>query len=227
MFGHSSLFGDYADIIHACGDRLKKVVLNLPDMPDRHGRVFAERLKALNRHLQDSGCVHPIGVEQIEEFSPAENEHYIIGFRGVQLSPLRDRLRCKHGLKFEWLIHPTAAVSPTANIAEGVIVNAGSVIASGVTLGEFSLVNRGATVGHDCRVEAFANIGPGAHLASYVTIGRGAAIGIGATVINDVTIGNGAFVAAGSVVSRDVQADTFVGGVPARVIRNGPATGGR
>ncbi len=53
-----------------------------------------------------------------------------------------------------------------------------------------------------------------------ITIGDGAWLGSGVIVLPGVTIGHGAVVAAGSVVTRDVDADTLVGGVPARFIRN-------
>lgn len=44
-------------------------------------------------------------------------------------------------------------------------------------------------------------------------------IGARATILPGVTIGRGATVAAGAVVIKDVEAETLVGGVPARFIR--------
>jgi maltose O-acetyltransferase len=52
-----------------------------------------------------------------------------------------------------------------------------------------------------------------------VSIGDGVWIGARTTVLPGVTIGSGAIVAAGSVVNRDVEADTMVAGVPARLVR--------
>ena len=40
-----------------------------------------------------------------------------------------------------------------------------------------------------------------------------------ATISKEVTIGDGAIVAAGSVVTSDVPANSFVGRVPAKIIR--------
>jgi maltose O-acetyltransferase len=55
-----------------------------------------------------------------------------------------------------------------------------------------------------------------------VAIADGAVIMTGATILPGVTIGRGAIVGAGAVVSGDVAPCTFVGGVPAQVIRQLP-----
>jgi maltose O-acetyltransferase len=51
-----------------------------------------------------------------------------------------------------------------------------------------------------------------------VHIEHGAVVMTGATILAGVTIGRGAIVGAGAVVTRDVPPNTFVGGVPAKVI---------
>lgn len=53
-----------------------------------------------------------------------------------------------------------------------------------------------------------------------VDIGDGVWIGAGATILPGVRIGDGAIIAAGSVVHSDVAANTVVGGVPARFIKD-------
>lgn len=54
-----------------------------------------------------------------------------------------------------------------------------------------------------------------------VVIGNQVWIGARAIILKGVTIGDGAVIAAGAVVSRDVPAGALVGGVPARVLREG------
>ncbi|MFK7805573.1 MAG: DapH/DapD/GlmU-related protein [Anaerolineae bacterium] len=60
----------------------------------------------------------------------------------------------------------------------------------------------------------------GALTGEAISIENGAWIGAGSIILPGVTIGQGAVIAAGSVVSKDVPANTIVGGVPAKFIRD-------
>lgn len=55
--------------------------------------------------------------------------------------------------------------------------------------------------------------------AKPIHIKEGAWVGASATILPGVTIGENAIVAAGAVVTKDVEANTIVGGVPAKFIR--------
>jgi acetyltransferase-like isoleucine patch superfamily enzyme len=57
-------------------------------------------------------------------------------------------------------------------------------------------------------------------ISKSINIKRKAWIGAAATILPGVTIGVKAVVAAGAVVSKDVPANTVVGGIPARHIKN-------
>jgi sugar O-acyltransferase (sialic acid O-acetyltransferase NeuD family) len=220
MFGHSALFGDYFDIIRLSGGELRKVVVNIIEPGPINSKYFAERLQNANRLLAQLNAGYSIAVEHIDQFTPNAGERYVIGFRGLQLCPLRDRLKSSFGTSIDSLVHPSAVISSSATIGEGAIIAAGCVIASCVELGDYSLVNRGACIGHDARIEEFANIGPGANLASGVRIERAAIVGIAATVLENIVIGTEALVAAGAVVTRNVEPGTVVAGVPARFVKN-------
>lgn len=53
-----------------------------------------------------------------------------------------------------------------------------------------------------------------------IHIKKNAWIGANATILQGVTVGENAIVAAGAVVSKDVPANTVVGGIPAKHIKN-------
>lgn len=52
-----------------------------------------------------------------------------------------------------------------------------------------------------------------------IVVGKNAWIGSNSTILAGVTIGDNAVVAAGAVVTKDVEANTIVGGVPAKFIK--------
>jgi acetyltransferase-like isoleucine patch superfamily enzyme len=56
-------------------------------------------------------------------------------------------------------------------------------------------------------------------IPGHIHIKKNAWVGAGATIMPGVTIGENAVVAAGAVVSKDVQANTVVGGIPAKTIK--------
>lgn len=87
----------------------------------------------------------------------------------------------------------------------------------GITIGEGSLVGPKtviATLNHHMNPKKRANL-----LPDPVRIGKHVWIGANVTILPGVTIGDGAVIAAGAVVNKNVEANTVVGGVPARFIK--------
>ncbi len=87
----------------------------------------------------------------------------------------------------------------------------------GITIGDGSLIGHGvvlATLNHDMDPAKRQQLHP-----APIVIGKGVWIGANAVVTAGVTIGDNAVVAAGAVVTKDVPANTVVGGVPARKIK--------
>ena len=88
----------------------------------------------------------------------------------------------------------------------------------GIEIGDNVLIGQQvvlATLNHDLMPEKRANMSP-----APIKIGNDVWIGAHATILAGVTIGNGAVIAAGAVVTKDVPANTVVGGVPAKIIKN-------
>lgn len=88
----------------------------------------------------------------------------------------------------------------------------------GITIDDGALIGHGvvlATLNHDMDPEKRQQLHP-----APIHIGKRVWIGANATVTSGVTIGDNSVVAAGAVVTKDVPANTVVGGVPARKIRD-------
>ena len=88
----------------------------------------------------------------------------------------------------------------------------------GIYIGDNALIGHNAvlaTLNHSENPAKRGNLIP-----SPIRIGKNVWLGANVTVLPGVTIGDGAIIAAGAVVSRDVAANTIVGGVPARKLRD-------
>ncbi|HIG93952.1 TPA: NTP transferase domain-containing protein [Candidatus Woesearchaeota archaeon] len=130
------------------------------------------------------------------------------------------RERCYHFLKKQHyklinVIHPTAHLSSTTVLGEGVFIGAHVVTTNKVHIGNGVLLNTACTIDHDNVVEDFVNISPGCHTSGRVKIKRGTFLGTGVSILPDITIYEYALVGAGAVVTKDVPPQTTVAGVPA------------
>lgn len=131
------------------------------------------------------------------------------------------RLDCLRQAGDSWappLIHPSAVVSPSAQVGRGSVVFPGAVVNAAARIGDAVIINSGAIVEHDCKIGDGAHISPGAVLAGGVQVGERSWVGAGATVIPGVRIGDGVIVGAGAAVIRDVEGGLKMVGVPARLI---------
>lgn len=108
------------------------------------------------------------------------------------------------------LIHPTAWLESTAQVAPGAQILPLAYVGSEASLGQGAIVNTSAVVSHDCRLGDYANVAPGALLAGGVEVGEAALIGMGVTVHLGVRIGRYARCGNGSVIAGDVPEGALV-----------------
>ena len=210
IFGASNILSDLFDCALAKGVVPVKVVLHLPESAGERDIPLATRVAALR------GLCAPPRVEMLDDFQPGADEVYLLGPTTPTRVNLAAELERRFGLRYHTLIHPTAWVSPLAQLGQGGFVGANSVIGPGACLGEHVFVNRGVTIGHDTHIGSFSRIQPGANLGGLSRIGRGVTVAIGATLLERLVIGNGAFIGAGAVVTEDVADDVLVFGIPAK-----------
>lgn len=80
------------------------------------------------------------------------------------------------------------------------------------------IVNPKARIGKNCTIYPGVAIGGKVENGCPI-IGDNCFIGLGAKVLGGVVIGDNVYIAPNAVVVKDVQANSIVGGIPARVIR--------
>ena len=123
-------------------------------------------------------------------------------------------------VRFPLIIHQTAWLSPSAEIADAVTLLAHSSVGSNVSLGKGSLVNTGASLDHDGELGNFASLGPGARTGGNVKIGSRTMIGLQAGILQGRTVGEDSVVGAQSLVLEDIPSLSVAVGSPSRVIRS-------
>ena len=124
-------------------------------------------------------------------------------------------------------IEPGAVIREQVTIGKNAVIMMGAIINIGAVIGEGTMIDMGAVLGGRATVGNHCHVGAGAVLAGViepasatpVIVEDDVLIGANAVVIEGVRIGHDAVVAAGAVVISDVEPNTVVAGIPARVIK--------
>lgn len=125
----------------------------------------------------------------------------------------------ENGFRLVSAVHPSAQVARGVTIGAGTVVMAGAVVNSDTTIGDNVIVNTRTSVDHDCTIGNGVHLAPGVTLCGTVRVGEGAFVCAGATVIPNLTVGCGVTIGAGAVVIRDAPDDVTLVGAPARVLQ--------
>ena len=122
-------------------------------------------------------------------------------------------------LSFPILIHPTAWVEPSAQMAPGAVIGPFCFVAISSCLGICTFMNVSSQLGHDAKLGDFCSVMPGAAVAGNVRVGSRTLIGAGVKILQGLNIGSQSTVGMGSVVLKDVPSRATAMGYPARVVK--------
>lgn len=191
-----------------------------------HGKVVLECAISSNNlvdiaFLDDSKvgqCVQGYkiigGIKELESFKE-EYDYAIVAIGNNKLRlNLIDKL-INAGYSVPSIIHPSAVVSSSSHIGQGVVILPGAVVNAEAQIQKGAIINTRAIIEHDNIIEEGVHISPGVNLGGTVHVGRYTWICIGATVINNIEIGENCIIAAGAVVTQNVEENLMVAGVPA------------
>ena len=119
------------------------------------------------------------------------------------------------------VIHPSAYISPDAELGEGAVVGPGVFIGSLAKVGKNFYAAKGAAVGHDSVIKDHTRVGANAFVGGHTIIGENVFIGSGAMLKDRIYIGDFSVVALGSAVFSNVEDNVTVMGNPARITNEG------
>lgn len=174
------------DIIEASGDKVTAFIDDDLTVNEKDG------LPVLHNATGCSPVIVAIGYSKI---------HYEVVER-------LEALDCSFGVA----IHPSAVVSPSAEIGEGTVIMPGAIVNAYAKIGKHCVINTGAQVDHECVIGNFVDICPSTTLCGNVHVEDGSNVCAGSIVTQGVNIGRWSIVGAGSLCRHDIEDGVVVVG---------------
>ena len=161
-----------------------------------------------------------MGYEMESDFFSTRNDQieYLIGIGDNYTREKVFNKIIQNNKKILTLISPSAIVSDSIKMGEGVFVNKNVTINALVNVGENVLLNTACIIEHECVIGDSVHIAPGAVLAGNVTIGKRSYIGANSVIKQGIIIGEDVVVGAGTVVLKDIPNQKRVVGNPSHYI---------
>jgi len=135
---------------------------------------------------------------------------YLMGIANLDYRKKIIESLLEKGAEFTGLIHPTAIISPSAEIHSTTVISHNASVGAMAKLGKYNMLNSRCTIGHDSVLGDFNFISPQVAISGNTKIGDGNLIGTNACTIPGMTIGNNNKVAAGMVLYKPVGDDSTV-----------------
>jgi 2,3,4,5-tetrahydropyridine-2,6-dicarboxylate N-acetyltransferase len=155
-----------------------------------------------------------------------KNKNYIRNYK-IEADRRNSAIPLADLTKYNARIEPGAIIREMVEIGDNCVIMMGAVLNIGAVIGARTMIDMNVVVGGRAIVGKDSHIGAGTVLAGVVEppnanpviVGDNVLIGANAVVLEGIKIGDGAVVAAGSVVVKDVEKNTVVAGVPAKVVK--------
>lgn len=155
-----------------------------------------------------------------DDFKSFLDCHFIVGFGDASLREKVIKNMNLKDVKWATLISPTVRVHHSNKIGKGVVIGRYTDLTVNCTLEDFVMLNIHVVLGHEVSVGMYSIISPNVTVNGGGKIGRACQIGSNAFV-REVSVGDYSIVGASSCVVKDVEPNSIVAGVPAKVIKIG------
>ncbi len=125
------------------------------------------------------------------------------------------------GGKTPTLIHPSAHISKSAVIGNGVYIHMGAVIWTKAILGDYTIISPNVVVGHHAKVGHSCLISVSSVVGAKIKVGDYTMFGIGSIAISGLgRIGENVMLGAGTTAVKEIPDNVLAVGSPARIIKD-------
>ena len=183
-----------------------------------HGKVIAEVALRVGYIVQDiiffddnpnnSFPYNVLTLDSLDSFTSTSFD-FIVGIGDNKIREKKFYYLKSLGFNSVSLIDPSAVVSSSATVDEGVIIMPNVTINANATIGLNVILNTSSVIEHDVKIANSVHVAPGAVCTGGVQVGTQSLIGANATILPYTNIGSNVVVAAGSVVTKHIHDDSI------------------
>lgn len=144
--------------------------------------------------------------DAINGYQDKEFDEIFIGV-GYTRFDLREQFyeQLKGKVPFANIIMPSAEVSPTAKLGEGVYVGPRTTIAANTVVENNVFVHGHCLLGHDCHIHSHSYFSGRDYMAGFCNVGERVFVGLSVCVADHINITNDVWVGIGSIVAKDLS----------------------
>lgn len=146
----------------------------------------------------------------IKEHKVNTDVYYLMGIANLDYRKTIIEKLESAGAKFIGLIHPTAIISPSADIHPTTVISHNASVGAMAKIGKYNMLNSRCTIGHDSVIGDYNFISPQVAISGNTKIGNGNLVGTNSCTIPGMTIGDNNKIAAGMIIYKPVGDDSTV-----------------
>lgn len=154
----------------------------------------------------------------IRDYTPQSRDRFVVALgKPSDKRAIVEMLKDK-GAQFATLVHPTAALTRSASLGEGVILTPFTMVNPSAIAERFVTIISFSGLGHDARAGEFSTISSHVDVTGHAVLGRDVFVASGARILPGVKVGDGATIGAGAIVMRRVRPGATVYAEPAKLL---------
>lgn len=163
---------------------------------------------------KNTKAVHGISVITEDQFNPSEyNVLIAIGDPKVRKTVVE---KLPKETKYTTLIHPSAIISKYAEIGEGSIITAGTIVTTDIKIGKHAHLNLHTTIGHDCKIGDYFTTAPATNISGLCEIGDSVYFGTNSSIRQGIKVCDNVTIGMGGIVVKDIREEGVYVGSPAK-----------